>query len=146
MNDFYFEPLKHLIGRTVESVTVNKDRTELVFKLALDAHVGKGDRIIIAAEGECCSMSRFEHVSGLDALLGQKVLAVVDRKMPDDLRSGKDEKGDHHECLSYYGWTIETTRGRCDLEMRNSSNGYYGGNIRLGNAPSGEHETMKEDF
>lgn len=85
-----------------------------------------GGYVAYAAEGDCCSRSWFNHLSGLDALLGQTVIAVQVKPMSEIPGTGDGWESDE---LKIYGWTLTTPRGYVDLEMRNSSNGYYGGSI-----------------
>lgn len=107
---------KDLIGETIKSVHVTADKTQLGFQCK------SGENLLYEAEGDCCSSSWIEHVSGLFHLIGATVTGVIEREMPDQT----EVNGDY---IQYYGWTIQTTKGYFDIEMRNSSNGYYGGYI-----------------
>lgn len=108
-----------LIGHTIDGVFINSDKDVIEFMTSDDK------LFTYLAEGDCCSSSWIEHVNGLAALIGHKVINVVERDMPEAV---DDEK---YDCLQFYGWTLETAAGRFDIEMRNSSNGYYGGYITL---------------
>lgn len=128
-----------LLGKTIRAVRTNKSKN--VIQMATRT----GTIVYLTAEGECCSRSWFEHLNGLEALLGHPITRVVEREMPEDT------KGD--DVTRYYGWTIETPRGRCDVEMRNESNGYYGGDCVVSTEPFGDgrHEArptilVTEDF
>lgn len=112
---YYGNELRDLCGKTVKAVELNADKTFLVFVL------DDGGVSAWSTEGDCCSNSWIEHINGVDTLLGRKVNNIVDREMPNV------DTADEYECIQCYGWTIETDGGRCDIEMRNSSNGYYGG-------------------
>lgn len=128
-----------VLGRVIKAVRRN-DAKDLI-----ELETEQGTVIYLSATGDCCSSSWFEHLAGVDALIGEKVLRVVEREMPGCLTDGKDEHGEDHESLQYYGWTLETAKGRCDLEMRNSSNGYYGGSIEIGAAPLDQYGQRRED-
>lgn len=112
----YFD---ELVGRRV--VVVRGGRDVLSFET---------DRGVFAfeAEGDCCSHSWFEHITGISTLLGEVVLAVrtVDMEEPTD-DSYEKEHGMKPDCLKAYGYQIDTKRGTFEIEMRNHSNGYYGG-------------------
>ncbi len=41
------------------------------------------------------------------------------------------ENNPEFECLQIYKTTLKTDKGDCDVEYRNSSNGYYGGSLDL---------------
>lgn len=110
--------LKLLIGKTIKEVRL-KEKDHLAF-ICTD-----GTYLLLYTEGDCCSISWIEHFNGLSALIGQTVNNVVTRDMP------KIPDRAEFECIECYGWTLETAAGRCDIEMRNESNGYYGGTLRL---------------
>jgi hypothetical protein len=137
------DDMKALEGKTVKSLTINSDKTTIGFVL------DDGRTLWANAVGDCCSSSWFEHVEGIDALLGQKINKVVEREMP----KPTGDRGD--EVIQYYGWTLETNKGRLDLEMRNSSNGYYGGEVNVSDKvedqygqeePIPETKPLVEDF
>lgn len=107
------------VGRAVVQVEINGPKDLLIFTFK------DGSRIFASATGDCCSTSWFEHVEGLECLIGHKIVEAVERDMPKGI---KDEEHDH---LQFYGWTLVTSRGRFDIEMRNASNGYYGGSVDL---------------
>ena len=109
--------MEELKGVAVKSVEINNAK-DLIVILSEN-----GDKWYLSATGDCCSSSWFEHIEGIDALIGETINKVVDREMPE----GRDDE--EHEHLEFYGWTLETAKGRCDIEMRNASNGYYGGDV-----------------
>ncbi len=75
-----------------------------------------------SAVGDCCSHSWFEHVD-FDAMKD----AEVTSELEDSGYACEDI--DEYDVLKTYQYTLKTTKGHCDVEMRNSSNGYYGGDI-----------------
>lgn len=108
-----------LVGRIVESAWINERRDVIELRFA------DNPALFLCAVGDCCSRSWFEHVEGVDALIGHQILRVVEREMPPPSSDA------HSDVTRYYGWTIETARGRCDIEMRNESNGWYGGSVYI---------------
>lgn len=127
---------KALIGKRVETIDINPDRDLLRFSLA------GGEVIYASAVGGCCSRSWFESIEGVDALIGHEVLRVTDRAMPPE----NDKTGDpeYGSLIQFYGWTIETSRGRFDIEMRNESNGYYGGEVIVSDVASDQYRTERD--
>lgn len=107
------------VGNKIVQVEINGPKDLLIFTLE------DGRRVFASATGDCCSTSWFENVEGLECLLGQKIIEAAERAMPEPR---DDEEHDH---LQFYGWTLVTCRGRFDIEMRNASNGYYGGSCDL---------------
>ena len=126
-----------LVGKRVKALYMHSDKTVL----RLDLFGAKP--VYLTATGDCCSQSWFEHVEGLAYLVGATVAIVEMREMPEQTEHDGD-------CIQYYGWSIKTDKGQCELEMRNSSNGYYGGECEIGNEPCHEYEgklaKVTEDF
>jgi hypothetical protein len=110
--------MKSLVGKTVVKVLANPELTALAFEL------NDGTTMYFQAYGECCSESWFNHFSGLRALLGATVMNYEQIDMKDVAPSGRQE------CDQVYGQKLTTTQGIVDIELRNSSNGYYGGYVR----------------
>ncbi len=110
---------EELVNRFVVGVRLNEDKTILQFELLF------GRVLTWEAEGDCCSYSWFEHISGVDLINSDGGVVTEIREKLLDPPSADEELG--YDCLQNYGWTVVTDRGYFDIEMRNSSNGYYGG-------------------
>ena len=115
----YHEDDKKIVGQTVKKIFKNDAKDKIAFILK------ESKAVILVAEGDCCSTSWFESFNDLDVLIGRKVVEIVNRDMPQPLGENPDD------CIAVYGTTFVTNRGRADLEMRNQSNGYYGGYITV---------------
>lgn len=105
-----------IVGKTVKSYEFNADFVKIVDT--------DGNKHLWIPEGDCCSRSWFEHSEGLELLVGREVLGVGEMEMP-----VPDNTDDYHEYIRVYGWTLRTEAGVAEIEMRNSSNGYYGGYV-----------------
>jgi hypothetical protein len=106
-----------LIGKTITAVFLASDKKAIRFDVA-------GDEPVIAkADGDCCSDTWIESLDTPSLLIGGVVVSVEDLEMPDLGQSGE------FDVLAYYGCKIATTKGACVIDYRNSSNGYYGGNL-----------------
>lgn len=116
--------LDELIGRTITSIQVDNGQHYLVFKT--DAPFW--ETFAYEAVGDCCSESWFAEFLGVDTLLNQKVLSVQNIELPD--YNVEDGRGRQEEDR-VYGYRFTTARGYADLIFRNSSNGYYGGDLEL---------------
>ena len=106
-----------LIGKKlIEPSFLTGDKDILVFKT---------ENSVITAEamGDCCSHSWVEHFDSIP--MGETIKSVVEKE-------AWDLEHDMHERLQQYFYEIITDKGSYSVEMRNSSNGYYGGyfNIR----------------
>lgn len=119
-----YEPITRLIGKTIQEIWISPNKIDIAFV------VDGGQVMGFAAEGDCCSSSWFENISGVNTAKGAKVIAVEEVNLgeidhPDD--------GQSYDCLRAYSTKIKL-EGRPDLEIeyRNDSNGYYGGSIDKG--------------
>ncbi len=107
-----------LLGHRIQSVSVVNDAT---IELVTD----KGP-IRFDVTGDCCSESWFYRVRGLNKVIGQPVIAIIDTDVsdidPNDglCRQDSDEVN---------GIGLLTPGGTLEIVYRNSSNGYYGGSI-----------------
>lgn len=106
-----------LVGKTLTGLKIADDKLALLFQTT------DGD-VVARCDGDCCSSTWVEHVE-LPALdFPAKVLTVEDVDLP-----GSCDDHPEHECLEVYGCKITTDRGEIVIDYRNSSNGYYGGNL-----------------
>ena len=130
--------MQQLVGTTVRAVFMDKDTQHyILFRTNL------GDFVFVAS-GDCCSESWFSAVNGLSALIDNKVTQAVEVDMGD-----VDDGRSRQEYDTLYRITLVTNRGACDIEFRNSSNGYYGGCVSdYGNsAPSDvTMERIEKDY
>lgn len=121
--------MKELIGVKIFGLRINEDQSILVFDT---------DRGAIAYEvwGDCCSETWFADITGVAALIGGNVRAVEDVNM--DGYNTLDGRTRQEYDLAY-GVKLTTDKGYADIVFRNSSNGFYGGDIELlrGDLPEG---------
>jgi len=110
-----------LVGKTIVAVLLADDRGAIRFVL------DDGTDIIARCDGDCCSHTWIEDVLAPEAAIG-KVHAADDMSLPEEFRV-PTKTGNYEEEMAYYGFFIETDKGRCTLAYRNSSNGYYGGSL-----------------
>ena len=108
------QEIKRLIGARLDSIDLSADKVTVTLKT---------DRGVMRmeAEGDCCSRSWFAVVEPDDWALGHKVTAFDFN----DIDAVEQQDGE----LKIYFGTIKTETGRIDMEMRNASNGYYGGTV-----------------
>lgn len=105
--------MDEFIGAQLLSVTVDPGRE--MFEL-----VTSRGTLRAQSEGDCCSHSWFESVD-IDGIGG--VITKFEET------GGVEVPSADHECLQTYFGTVYTTTGRLCYELRNSSNGYYGGSV-----------------
>jgi hypothetical protein len=110
-----------LNGQEIIAVFLSKKKEEIRFD------VKGGGSVFASTYGDCCSYTWIEQVDGAEQLIG-KVVSVEDVPMPNDIK-GKDM----YDVIEQYGLKITTDKGYGLIEYRNSSNGYYGGNLEFSN-------------
>lgn len=109
-----------LVGKIINQIFLAEDQKAIKFVF--------DDRSQITAycEGDCCSETWIEDLINPKAAIGSTVLAVRDL----DLSDGQPTRTKYSEqVMQYYGCAIDTAKGTCTIEYRNSSNGYYGGSL-----------------
>jgi hypothetical protein len=117
-----------LVGKRINGLFIGDDAWALVFR---DIN---GRHYCFRTENDCCNTVWFNHVNGVETVLGEgnvfdilrgaMVTAVESKGWTDDRT---DEDG--YDVIQDGFWTIATDRGYIDLEVRNSHNGYYGGSV-----------------
>lgn len=110
-----FDKLK---GHKVESISINEEQDVMRFEL------GNGGILYYSTVGDCCNRVWYADMDMPDYLIGG---TVVDTWESAWKRAPEEE--DEFEVLDKAFWTIQTNKGHCTLEVRNSHNGYYGGEI-----------------
>lgn len=127
--------------RIVEVMISVVDHETLVFRDI------KGQLYVFCTQNDCCNTVWFNHVTGVeclgspdnvfDRLRGARVIATQDKGWGENRTDEQD-----HEVVQDGFWTIRTDRGWIDIEVRNSHNGYYGGQVIY----AGNDLTSLEDF
>jgi hypothetical protein len=112
--------MNELIRKTITGLRINDDQSLLAF-----VHPD-GTITSYATEGDCCSETWFADITGVHYLLGCTVKEVefVDLPNIEDGRTRQDSD-------EFYGVNLTTDKGHTNIVYRNSSNGYYGGSIKL---------------
>lgn len=124
-----YDNMKELVGKTIKRILINSSDEILAF----DTDVGI---IAYETEGDCCSSTWFESVTGVEALLGQSPIENESIDLPAPTEERKYTEDKHYwEEMQDYGQKLKTQKGIVDIVYRNSSNGYYGGNINLLSSP-----------
>ncbi len=109
---------------------------EIIGRKVLELWVGEGEEMLFvvtasgilaaATEADCCSETWFADIIGVDAIIGGTVSDISGLEMPGQDEYVEDGRS-RQEYDQVFGLQITTDRGRCDIILRNSSNGYYGG-------------------
>jgi hypothetical protein len=110
-----------IVGKTILAVEITQDRESVMFNT--------DDGVIkFVAEGDCCSRSWIEDFDH-EGIVGSTVTKIEEIEVPpspDDLMDTKYPENQQDYDKAYF-FKLTTTSGNFTIEMRNSSNGYYGG-------------------
>ena len=115
-----------LVGKRINGLFIGDSAWALVFR---DIN---GRHYCFRTENDCCNTVWFNHVNGVETVLGEGNLFDILRGA---MVTGVEDKGwtedreDGYDVIQDGFWTIATDRGYIDLEVRNSHNGYYGGSV-----------------
>lgn len=118
---------EQLIGKTILGILINTTKDRLIFEVGKKYSGESQDTLIYTAVGDCCSKSWFEHFEGVQGLVGNKVLSIETIEMANVL-----DNSDNFQLIQAYGYKINTDKISAKIEMRNESNGYYGGEVECG--------------
>lgn len=111
-----------LVGKSITRWHLDPDRTRLTLWWGTTGD----ERVHLRVYGDCCSHSWIESIDAPEVLEGE-ILGVEEIPMPDLGRQSSLHHPEAVDCVKYYGLKITTRRGRCVIDYRNDSNGYYGG-------------------
>lgn len=111
-----------LVGKTITNIFLAADKGAIKFVLS------DGSEVIARCDGDCCSQTWIEDVINPEFAIGAEVMKAEDIDLPEEFCT-KTKTDYYEEEMQYYGFLIETSKGRFTLAYRNSSNGYYGGSL-----------------
>lgn len=126
---------ENLIGKVVRQIRIESGESYI------QVDTDDGDKFYYHCYGDCCANAYVEHISGIDALLGQEVISV------DSYDAGSKNDGEFG-VSDYTRYTICTAQGSFEIELRVDHNGYYGGYIERSSRPNNNlrHNIAVSDF
>ena len=112
----YDQYLRHLVHKRITNIFWDRDDIEFVCV---------NSSYTFVTDADCCNKVWIEHVEGMELVLGHTV-RDVERKT-----EGVEESVDGDGVEEAITYTLHTTGGFLDIELRNNHNGYYGGRLHL---------------
>jgi hypothetical protein len=112
------DKLEKMKGRIVKEIRVENNDEELIFVL------DNNETVTWNAVGDCCSSSWIEHFDEIKE--SAKILDFISLEISPSF-DPKESINHFEEEMKYYFYELLTEKGNYKIEMRNSSNGYYGG-------------------
>lgn len=114
--------LATMIGKSPQAISISSDETSLGFEFS------DGSAVRWDTYGDCCSETWFADIVGVEALLHRRILAIETIDMS-AIGYGTGDGRSRQDSDLAYGMKLATELGICDIVYRNSSNGYYGGEM-----------------
>ena len=130
--------LECLVGKTIKEVRIQPSNTYIEF----DTNEGVFSYI---TDADCCSESWINHISGLQAIIGEKIVKTEEIEMP-KIQEGQEGFSGKQDVDKIYSFKMFTSQGVCELEMRNASNGFYGGSLNKVDKLDCHLKPVYEDF
>lgn len=115
----FIEKIEFLKNKEIISTLLSDDDSELTFTTS------ELDNVKFFAFGDFCSQSWIEHFE-----IPDNTFVFIDLKkieIPPYFEEKPTKKDHSEEFMEYYFYELTTNKGTYLIEMRNSSNGYYGG-------------------
>lgn len=109
---------KEMIGKQVVKITSDGD------SVTFHHSDNEYDSTTYNANGDCCSNSWIEH---FDEVTSPETIVSFEENEIDPYVPDSTKTDNYEECMQYYFYKLKTDKGEYNIEMRNSSNGYYGG-------------------
>lgn len=106
-----------LVGKTINEIKIAEDKQAILFLCNDGEHIARAD-------ADCCSSTWIESIEA--PALGFPCLVIEMRELDMPQPRERDECGG---VIQFYGLNIKTNKGDIVIDYRNSSNGYYGGNL-----------------
>ena len=114
--------MQPLVGKRVMGLSLSEDAESIIFTL------DGGEQQVYTTAADSCSETWFADIIGVKALLGEVVVSADEVELPGyDLDDGRGRQEEDQ----VYGYRLVTRLGTTDIAFRNSSNGYYGGCLRV---------------
>jgi hypothetical protein len=130
------QDIELLVGHLVNRVDLDDNNQFIQF------HTDKGI-FAFFTNADCCSESWINHVSGLQSLINNLIIKIDYVEMS-ELIEGQLGHSGRQQVDIIYSFKFFTKDGVCEFEMRNSSNGYYGGYLQR--TFTREAQMLYEDF
>lgn len=129
-----------LIGEIINEIYISYSEDNIYFVTDNEVHN-------FYTQNDCCNTVWFNHLNGVDDVIHQIVRSVESK----DWSEADDYEGKSGDVIEACMWTLNTNRGRLDIEVRNSHNGYYGGSvghniIKIEDFRKGDFKLVIDDF
>jgi len=117
-----------LIGKTLASVTINEDKTEIRFV------TDSGETYFMYHDQDCCESVNVESIVGdLQDLIGSPILAA--EEVSSEEHQPGQEVDPYEDSFTWTFYKLATIKGYVDIRWYGSSNGYYSESVSFALLP-----------
>ena len=124
--DYSMKRFRPMIGKRIRNIKLDADNQRyLLFET-------DSDHIVFEAVTPDWSesISWFADIIGVEEVLNQSIVSIVDIEMDKRVKFDNRTK-EGYTFDDFYGVKIKSNRGICDIIYRNSSYGFYGGDLKV---------------
>ncbi len=112
--------MNELLNEICKAIYIDADKLHIVFET-------NNKQLVYCVESDCCSQAWIEHIENPEVLINEPIIEVICK----DYSSVRNDDEYGNDYIDSFGYTFKTHKGYCDMEFRNSHNGYYGASIEL---------------
>jgi len=105
-----------LFGKTIQKIYMDSEKNYIVF-----CGWTQQDVWPYRVTGGCCSSSQFDDLLDFQVLIGNEIIGI-EKRLYEDTHSTS-------ETIKTYGYMLKTIKGQAEIVFRNTSNGYYDGDM-----------------
>lgn len=124
--------LKEMVGTKVKHIYMNEDYLRFIVEKNNEEY-----SCTFSVYGDCCSMSWFHDFYGVKKLLNNTIVSYAEKSLEPGDEVCKCARCKNGEFIQVYGYQFFTEGENGEqtsvFSFRNSSNGYYGGNLEISN-------------
>lgn len=115
-----------LINERLTGLFMSSDQKMIAFRTVENKY------ITFFTEADCCNNVWFNHITGVNLIRAENIFDIIRGVLVISTEDkGWNENASYDDCNVVQDgfWTIKTSKGYLDIEVRNSHNGYYGGSV-----------------
>lgn len=114
------DKIDKLRGTMIKKIEVGNNNTSLTI-------ITDDGQVTFKCEADCCSDSWIEHFESPTQPEYFVSFERIGITRPPEISETKIRNPKEMDCVQYYFYKLTTEKGTYMIEMRNNSNGYYGG-------------------
>jgi hypothetical protein len=127
--------MKELLDTEVREIRIDPEGQYIAFRTGFWDE-NDNNWTVYEAQGDCCSSHWIQSIENPEALLGADRVQMLDQPDPFEAPATRQDFD------QIYTIHLGTKKGVCTITHRNSSNGYYGGELAFRDGANRKHCTL----